>query len=559
MSKNATKQIKNKYNEIKTKVLTKVNQYLTKERKDKFTTWFENGGKTTIFFGVLIILLIILASQFISFKKPQTTNHNSAAQNTTKNESIPLNQAEYAGYKIDISDTDFKITVLEHTENIKKVEVSNESVKMTINSTKLLEKPQAIQTGFTPENGQIMVNSDQILLYELKGRKLGLKPQILNNVTSYTLVSISKNLDGKDIYNSKFNLFGEQNKEYGYFDEVVINNLHKDITQRDTESLEKAISILQNSESVTAKEIFVDTVTAEDVKKLQDTKKYSESNKLKYKLSIIDGYSLKDSNDINLFSLQKDDTSKVEITKKDAQIPDTAKNLKQIGSSSMYRSSSLSSINNRNLIIQIYSNKGDYKTINLYPNNTQNIVLVNYTISLNQSVDDIKTKIKELDTILSTISDNSSKEMAKCEKLRGQEMPFGSPLCGKQLDYTKINRGYSVDHKAIDIVPNEEYAKQNETYKKTNKEVFYSPCDGTETVSQDKVTKANIITIKCKNDAFIIQFWHDSESFWSYDNQIKAGDAIGVMGDTGSAAGKHIHYVIEKNGERLDPLELIKS
>jgi Peptidase family M23 len=161
--------------------------------------------------------------------------------------------------------------------------------------------------------------------------------------------------------------------------------------------------------------------------------------------------------------------------------------------------------------------------------------------------------------MLATIGDNSSKELAKCDRLRGQEMPFGSPLCGKQLDYTKINRGFSTDHKAIDIVPNEEYTKQNETYKKTKKEVFYSPCDGTESVSQDKTTKANIITIKCKNDAFVIQFWHDSESFWNFDGQVKAGDVIGVMGDTGSADGRHIHYVIEKNGERVDPLELIKS
>jgi hypothetical protein len=559
MPENISTQITKKYTELKSLAVKEMNKHITKKRKKQITTWFENGGKTTIFFGIIALVLVILVSQFITFRKPQSTNQPTSNKTTSKNESIPLNQAEYAGFKLDTTDTDFKVTVLEHSETIKKVEVANESVKMTITSTKIPDKIQSIQTGFTPENGQIISSNDQTRLYEVKGKKVALIPQILYEKTSYTVVNISKSSDGKDIYSNKFNLFGEQSKEYGYFDEVQIYNLHKDITQKDTESLDKALSILQNTESITAKEFFVDTTTSDDVKKLVDTKKYTESSKLKYKVSLFEGYNLKDSSDINQFNMQKDDTGRLDVTKKEAQIPDTTKNLKQIGGTNMYRSSSLSTINDKNLIVPIYSTKGDYRTINLYPNNTQNIILARYTINLNQPVDDIKAKIKELDTMIATIGDNSSKELTKCDSLRGQEMPFGSPLCGKQLDFTKINREYSTDHKALDIVPNEEYIKQNETYKKTKKEVFYSPCDGTESVSQDKTTKANTITIKCKNDAFVIQFWHDSESFWSYDGQVKAGDVIGVMGDTGSADGRHIHYVIEKNGERVDPLELIKS
>lgn len=559
MPENISTQITKKFTELKSLIVKEMNKYITKKRKKEITTWFENGGKTTIFFGILVLILVILASQFISFKKLQQTNQLVSNQSNTINQSIPLNQSEYGGYKADTTDTDFKVTVLEHSETIKKVDIVNDSVKMTITSTKIPDKIQPIQTGFTHENGQLITPNDQTRLYEVKGRKVSLIPQVLYEKTIFVLVNILKNPDGKDIYTSKFNLFGTERKEYGYLDEVTITNLYKDITQKDTESLDKALSILNNTESITSKEFFVDTTISDDVKKLIDTKKYTESSKLKYKVSLYDGYTLKDSQDINQFSIQKDDTSKLEITKKESQIPDTIKNLKQIGGTNMYRSSSLSTIIDKSLIIPIYSIKGDYRTINLYSNNTQNIILAKYTISLNQSVDNIKGKIKELDTILATIGDNSSKELAKCDKLRGQEMPFGSPLCGKQLGYTKINREFSTDHKALDIVPNEEYSKQNETYKKSKKEVFYSPCDGTEVVSQDKTTKANIITLKCKNDAFVIQFWHDSESFWDYDGQVKAGDVIGVVGDTGSADGRHIHYIIEKNGERVDPLELIKS
>jgi hypothetical protein len=394
MLENISTQITKKYTEVKSLAVKEMNKYLTKKRKKQITTWFENGGKTTVFFGIIALMLVIIVSQFISLRKPQSTNQPASNQTTTKNESIPLNQAEYAGFKLDTTDTDFKVTVLEHSETIKKVEVANESVKMTITSTKIPDKTQSIQTGFIPENGQIIPPNDQTRLYEVKGKKIGIIPQVLYEKTSYILVNISKSSDGKDIYSNKFNLFGEQSKEYGYFDEVQIYNLHKDITQKDTESLDKALSILQNTESITTKEFFVDTTTGDDVKKLVDTKKYTESSKLKYKVALFDGYNLKDSSDINQFSIQKDDTGRLDVTKKEAQIPDTTKNLMQIGGTNMYRSSSLSTINDKNLIVPIYSTKGDYRTINLYPNNTQNIILASYTINLNQPVDDIKPRSK---------------------------------------------------------------------------------------------------------------------------------------------------------------------
>lgn len=558
MSKNIQTQVAKKYNNVKTFALKEMKKHVTKKRKKQITAWFENGGKTTIFFGILLLIVIILLSQFISFKKPQNINQQKTNQSTNTNDSIPLYQAEYAGYMLDTSDTNFKVTILDHTDTIKRIEIANDSVKMTITSTKIPDTQSPIQTGFNPQNSQITTPKDQNRIYEVKGKKILFVPQTIDGKITFSLVNMVKTGD-KETYSSSFNLFEENGKEYKYTDEITIQNLHKDITQKDTDSLDKVISILQNTQSVTAKEFFVDTASTDDIKKLVDSKSYAQSSALKYKIPLFDRYNLKDSPDITQLNVTKDDSASIEILKKDAQIPDSAKNLKQIGTTNMYRSSSLSFIQDKILSILIYSNKGDYRTVNLFPNNTQNILLARYKIKLNQSVDDIKGKIKELDTMIASISDNSSKELPKCDKLRGQEMPFGSPLCGKQLEYTKINREFNLDHKALDIVPNEEYVKQNETFKKTKKEVFYSPCDGTKSVGQDKVTKANIITIKCKNDAFVIQFWHDSESFWNFDGQVKAGDAIGVMGDTGSADGRHIHYVIEKNGERVDPLELIKS
>jgi Peptidase family M23 len=559
MSEKIIQQISTKYHEISKNSAKFINSYLTKKRKKQIISWYEKGGKTIIFFSFIGIIVIIIASQFISIKKPTSINQQNTSPTTVSNAIIPLNQAEYAGFSIDLSDSDFQTKVLEHTDSIKKVEVANQSVKMTIASSKIPDNQSPIQTGFNPTAPQILPKIGDNRIYEVKGKKVVLIPQIQDDKTTYTLALVSKSTDGNDTYQTKFNLFGESNKAYGFVDEVSIQNLHKDIITKDTESLDKAISILQNTNSITPKEVFVDTATNDVVKKLIDTKKYTQSSKLKYKVGLLDGYTLTDSPDINQFSVQNDAKSKLEVIKKEGQIPANIKNLKQNAGSPFYRSSSLSTISDGNLIIPIYSNKGDYRTVNLYQNNTQNIIQATYYINLNQGVDTIKTQIIELDTMLATISDNSSKELPKCDTLRGQEMPFGSPLCGKLLEYTKINKQFSPDHKALDIVPNEEYAKLNDTYKKTKKEVFYAPCDGKETVTQDPTTKANIITIKCTNDAFVVQFWHDSESFWNFDGQVKAGDVIGVMGGTGSTDGRHIHYIIEKNGERVDPLELIKS
>jgi hypothetical protein len=85
MPETISTQITKKYTELKSLAVKEMNKYVTKKRKKQITTWFENGGKTTIFFGIIALMLVILVSQFISFRKPQTTNQPNSNQTTSKN------------------------------------------------------------------------------------------------------------------------------------------------------------------------------------------------------------------------------------------------------------------------------------------------------------------------------------------------------------------------------------------------------------------------------------------------------------------------------------------
>jgi len=67
----------------------------------------------------------------------------------------------------------------------------------------------------------------------------------------------------------------------------------------------------------------------------------------------------------------------------------------------------------------------------------------------------------------------------------------------------------------------------------------------------------NVIEIQYDELDFKVQYWHDQESFWKWSGEVKLGEIIGIMGETGNSEnGKHLHYIIEKAGVRQDSLQL---
>jgi murein DD-endopeptidase MepM/ murein hydrolase activator NlpD len=57
---------------------------------------------------------------------------------------------------------------------------------------------------------------------------------------------------------------------------------------------------------------------------------------------------------------------------------------------------------------------------------------------------------------------------------------------------------------------------------------------------------------------FVSRYAHLSGFKIKEGDEVKKGDLIGLVGSTGRSTGPHLHYEIEKDGERIDPKKYIK-
>ena len=67
-------------------------------------------------------------------------------------------------------------------------------------------------------------------------------------------------------------------------------------------------------------------------------------------------------------------------------------------------------------------------------------------------------------------------------------------------------------------------------------------------------------TIKIQHAfSFTTKYAHLHKIFVKKDQNIKKGEAIGIMGATGHVTGQHLHYEISYNEEKVDPLPFLES
>jgi murein DD-endopeptidase MepM/ murein hydrolase activator NlpD len=59
--------------------------------------------------------------------------------------------------------------------------------------------------------------------------------------------------------------------------------------------------------------------------------------------------------------------------------------------------------------------------------------------------------------------------------------------------------------------------------------------------------------LQCTDSDTKIEYWHNELNLVYKNQPIVQGQIIGAMGDTGNSEGRHIHLVIIKDGERVDP------
>jgi murein DD-endopeptidase MepM/ murein hydrolase activator NlpD len=58
---------------------------------------------------------------------------------------------------------------------------------------------------------------------------------------------------------------------------------------------------------------------------------------------------------------------------------------------------------------------------------------------------------------------------------------------------------------------------------------------------------------------YLTKYAHLSKVSVNVGQKVKRGDVIGYTGNTGLSKGPHLHYEIEKNGQKINPIDFFYS
>ena len=84
----------------------------------------------------------------------------------------------------------------------------------------------------------------------------------------------------------------------------------------------------------------------------------------------------------------------------------------------------------------------------------------------------------------------------------------------------------------------------------------YSTADGVVTYSGVWRTYGNVVEIS-HGSGFVTRFAHLERRLVQKGQRVTRGDVIGRVGSTGRSTFSHLHYEIEQNGERVDPMRYV--
>ena len=65
--------------------------------------------------------------------------------------------------------------------------------------------------------------------------------------------------------------------------------------------------------------------------------------------------------------------------------------------------------------------------------------------------------------------------------------------------------------------------------------------------------------VKIKNDEYETVYAHCSQIYVEVNSQVKQGELIAAVGSTGNSTGNHLHFEVLKDGEYIDPLNVIEK
>ena len=133
-------------------------------------------------------------------------------------------------------------------------------------------------------------------------------------------------------------------------------------------------------------------------------------------------------------------------------------------------------------------------------------------------------------------------------------IPTKNPFGGEKMEYTTTTAGYyeleylkmfGVNHTGVDLVPSQSYFEKSSAYFRSRVPVVFSTINGQVKYLYDEFG-ANYLVITNNLDNFRILFVHLEASFVKTGDRVVAGQPVGIMGKTGKATGKHLHYEVQK-------------
>jgi murein DD-endopeptidase MepM/ murein hydrolase activator NlpD len=136
------------------------------------------------------------------------------------------------------------------------------------------------------------------------------------------------------------------------------------------------------------------------------------------------------------------------------------------------------------------------------------------------------------------------------ENLRDRVYPQGRPVSsgwissyfGKRTDpFT----GKPANHTGIDFAG------------KKGQEI-QSVADGVVTYSGDRYGYGIMVEVNHGN-GYVTRYAHNSENLVAVGDEVKKGQVLGLMGETGRATGPNLHFEVVRNGRRVNPVNFIRD
>lgn len=151
-------------------------------------------------------------------------------------------------------------------------------------------------------------------------------------------------------------------------------------------------------------------------------------------------------------------------------------------------------------------------------------------------------KFNETSTISPDIKKTENKENTFEDTIKNLSKSAVMPL-KSGITTSPYGERDSKNHKGIDIGADE-------------KSEICSMFDGKVIISENDKSYGNYIVISHDNGVKTL-YAHCSELLVKKDDTIKAGQKIGIVGETGDADGIHLHLEIIVNGENIDPQKIL--